>query len=123
MAVEEAAATETAVALIAEGADPFAGFLTFNEHFLGSRGTPAAAERVTAAKSGVSAPATDKVAAAITAVVAAVAEGAIMPDGESVPKEPAGGTPASLAGAATGAAAAAVAAVAAAAAAAAKKIQ
>ncbi len=121
MAVEEAAARETAAASIAVGADPFAGFLGFDEPFL-DRGTPAAAEQVVAEKSGILAPATDEVAAAITAVVAAVAEGAIMPDGASVPKEPAGRTPASLVGAATGVAAGAATAAAAAAAAAGKTV-
>ncbi len=77
---EEAAATETAAALVADGTDPFAGFLALDEPFLG-RGTPAAAEQATAAKSGILAPATDEVAAALTAVVAAVAEGKEMPDG------------------------------------------
>jgi hypothetical protein len=95
--------------------DPFACFLAFNEPFLGG-GTPAAAEQVAAAKSGISAPATDEVAAAITAVVAAVAEGGEMPDGVSVPREPAGGTTVSSAGAGTGEAAPAAAAAAAAAA-------
>ncbi len=80
MVVEEAAATEMAAALIADGTDPFASILAFDEHFLGG-GTPAAAEQVAAAKPGISAPATDEVAAAITAVVAAVAGGAEMPDG------------------------------------------
>ncbi len=42
----------------------------------------------------------------MTAVVAAVAERGEMPDGASVPKEPAGGTTALVVGAATGAAAA-----------------
>ncbi len=112
MAVEEAAAMETAVASIADEVVPFAGFLAFDDPFLG-RGTPAAAEQMAAAKSGISAPATDEVVAAITGVVAAVAEGAEMPDGASVPREPAGRTTASLAGAVTGAAAPAAAAAAA----------
>ncbi len=41
-------------------------------------------------------------AAALTAVVAAVAEGKEMPDGVLVPSEPASGTKVSLAGAVTG---------------------
>ncbi len=69
--------------------------MAFDEPFLG-RGTPAAAEQVAAAKSGILAPATDEVAAAITAVVATVAEGAEMPDGALVPREPAVRTTASL---------------------------
>ncbi len=51
-----------------------------------------------------------EVAAAIIVVVAAVAEGVEMPDGASVPMEPAGGTTALVVGAATGAAAASAAA-------------
>ncbi len=105
-----------AAASIADEADPFACFLAFDEPFLGG-GTPAAAEQVVAAKSGVSARATDELAALITGVVAAVAKGVEMPDGALVPREPAGGTTASLAGAVTGAAAPAAAAAAAAAAA------
>ncbi len=100
---------ETAAASIADGADLFAGFLAFDEPLLGG-GTPAAAEQVAAAKSGISAPAIDEVAAAITAVVASVAEGAEMPDGALVSKEPAGGTTALSTGAVTGAAVAAAAA-------------
>ena len=71
---------ETATASIADRTVPFASFLAFDELFLGG-GTPEAAEQVVVAKSGILAPATDEVAAAITAVVAAVAEGAEMPDG------------------------------------------
>jgi hypothetical protein len=55
LAVEEAAATETAVAPIADGAAmpdvtavPFASFLAFDEPFYG-RGTAAAAEQVVTA--------------------------------------------------------------------------
>ncbi len=98
MVVEEAAAMETAAASIADEMDPFASSLAFDEPFLGG-GTPAAAEQVAAAKSGISAPATYEVAAAISAVVAAVAEGAEMPGGALDPREPAGGTTVSLAGA------------------------
>jgi hypothetical protein len=90
---------------------PFTGFLAFNEPFLG-RGTEAAAEQVAVAKSGILAPTIDEVAVAITAVVAAVAEGAEMPDGALVPKEPASRTTALAVGAATRAAAASAAAVA-----------
>ncbi len=115
MLVDETTATETAAASKADETDPFASFLAFDEPFLG-RGTPAAAEQVAVAKSGISAPATDEVAAAITAVVAAVAEGVKMPDGALAPREPAGRTTASLAGAVTGEAAPAAAAAAAAAA-------
>jgi hypothetical protein len=85
--------------------------LAFDECFLGG-GTTAAAEQVAVAKSGISAPAVDEVAAAITAVVAAIAEGVETSDGALVPKEPVGGTTASLVGAVTSAAAAAAAAVA-----------
>ncbi len=116
MVVEEAAATETAVASVADETDPFASFLAFDELFLGG-GTPEAAEQVVVAKSGILAPATDEVAAAITAVVAAVAEGVEMPDGALVPREPAGVTIVSLVGAVTGEAVPAAAAAAAAAAA------
>ncbi len=49
MAVEKAAEMEMAAASIADGADPFAGFLAFDESFLGE-GTPVAAEQVAAAK-------------------------------------------------------------------------
>ncbi len=101
---EEVAATETAAALVADGKDPLACFLALNELFLGGR-TPAAAEQAAAAKSGISAPATDEVAAALTAVVTAVAEGKEMPDRVSVPREPASGTKVSSAGAVTGEAA------------------
>jgi hypothetical protein len=113
LAVKEVAVTEMAAASIADGADTFADFLASNEPFLGV-GTPAAAEQVAAAKSGILAPATDEVAAAITAVVAAVSEGAEIPNGVLIPKEPASRTTASLVEAATGAAAAAAAAPAAA---------
>ncbi len=85
--------------------------MAFNETFLGV-GTAAAAEQVVEAKSGISAPAVDDVAAAITMVVAAVAEGAEILDGALVPKEPVGGTIASSVEAATGAAATAAAAAA-----------
>ncbi len=61
------------------------------------------------AKSSILAPATDEVAAALTAVVATVAEGMEMPDGVLVPREPASGTKVSSAGAVTGEAAPAVA--------------
>ncbi len=101
---EEAAATETAAASVAYGTDPFARFLALNEPFLGG-GTSAAAEQAAAAKSGISAPATDEVAAALTAVVAAVAEGTEMPDGVLVPREPASRTKVPSAGAVTGEAA------------------
>ncbi len=101
---EEAAAKEMAAASVADGTDPFACFLAFDEPFLGG-GTPAAAEQVAAAKSSISAPATDEVASALTAVVATVAEGTEMPDEVSVPREPASGTKVSSAGAVTGEAA------------------
>ncbi len=101
---EEAAAKEMAAASVADGTDPYARFLAFDEPFLGG-GTPAAAEQVVMAKSGISAPATDEVAAALTAVVAAVAEGTEMPDGVLVPREPASRTKVSSAGAVTGEAA------------------
>ncbi len=103
---EEAAAKELAAASVADGMDPYAHFFffAFDEPFLG-RGTPAAAEQAAAAKSGISAPATDEVVAALTAVVAAVAEGMEMPDGVLVPMEPASGTKESSAGAVTGEAA------------------
>ncbi len=92
---------EMAAASIADGTDPFASLLAFDEPFLGG-GTPAAAEQVAAAKSRISAPVTDEVMAAITAVAAAVAEGAETPDGVLVPREPAGETTVLLAGAVTG---------------------
>ncbi len=76
---EEAAAKEIAAASVADGTDPFARFLAFDEPFLGG-GTPAAAEQAAAAKLGILAPATDEVAAALTAVVASVAEGKEMKD-------------------------------------------
>ena len=98
---EEAAAKEMAAASVADGTDPYARFLAFDEPFLGG-GTPAAAEQAAAAKSGISAPATDEVAAALTAVVAAVAEGTEMPDGVLVPREPASKKKVTLAGAVTG---------------------
>ncbi len=105
---EEAAAMETAAASVADGMGPFARFLALNELFLDGE-TPAAAEQVVAAKSGISAPATDEVAAALTAVVAAVAEGMEMPDRVLVPREPASRTKVPSAGAVTGEAAPAVA--------------
>ncbi len=105
---EEAAATEMAVASVADGTDPFAHFLALDEPFLGGR-TPVAAEQAAAAKSGISAPAIDEVAVAITAVVAAVAEGMEMPDVVLVPEEPASRTKVPSAGAVTGEAAPAVA--------------
>ncbi len=77
---EDAAAKEMAAASVADGMDPFAYFFAFNELFFGG-GTPVAAERAVAAKSGISVPSTDEVVAALTAVVAAVAEGMEMPDG------------------------------------------
>ncbi len=98
---EEAAATEMAAASVADGTDPFAYFLAFCEPFLAG-GTPAAAEQAAAAKSGISAPADDEVAVALTAVEAAVAEGREMPDGDSVPREPVSGTKVLSAGAMTG---------------------
>ena len=105
---EEAAATEMAAASIADGRDPFAHFLAFCEPFLVGE-TPAAAEQAAVAKSGISAPANDEGAVALTAVEAAVAEGMEMPDGDLVPREPASRTKVSLAGAVTGEAAPAVA--------------
>ena len=101
---EEAAATEMAVASVADGTDPFAHFLALDEPFLGGR-TPVAAEQAAAAKSGISAPAIDEVVAALTAVVAAVAEETEMPDGVLVPREPASNMKVSSAGAVTGEAA------------------
>ncbi len=101
---EEAAAKEMAAASVADGTDPFACFLAFDEPLLGG-GTPAASDRAAAAKSGISAPATDEVAAALTAVVAAVAEGMDMPDRVLVPREPGSKTKVSLAAAVTGEAA------------------
>jgi hypothetical protein len=101
---EEAAAMETAAASVADGTDLFACFLALDEPFLG-RGTPAAAEQVAAAKTGILAPATDEVAVALTAVVAAVAEGTEMPNGVLVPREPASRTKVPSAGAVTGEAA------------------
>ncbi len=101
---EDAAAMEMAAASVADGTDPFVHFLALDEPFLGG-GIPAAAERAVAAKSGISAPATDEVAAALTAVVAAVAEGTEMPDRVSVPREPASRTKVPSAGAVTGEAA------------------
>ncbi len=98
---EEAAAKEMAALSVADRTDPFAHFLVFDEPFLG-RGTPAAAEQVVVAKSGILAPATDEVVAALTVVVAAVAEGMEMPDGVLVPREPASRTKVSSAGAVTG---------------------
>ncbi len=95
-------------------------FLGFDEPFLGG-GTPAAAEQVATAKSGILAPATYAVAAATTVVVAAGAKGEEMPDGALVPREPAGRTTVSSAGAVTSEAAPAAAAEAAEAAAAASK--
>ncbi len=93
---EEAAAMETAAALVADGTDPFAHFLAICELFLAG-GTPAAAKRAAAAKSGISAPANDEVVVELTAVEAAVAEGTEMPDGDLVPREPASRTKVSLA--------------------------
>jgi hypothetical protein len=87
---EEAAAKEMAADSEADGTDPFACILAFDELFLGG-GTPTAAEQAAAAKSGILEPATDEVAAALTAVVAAVAEGTEMPDGVLVPREPGSG--------------------------------
>jgi hypothetical protein len=101
---EEAAAKEMAAASVADGTDPFARISAYNEPFFGG-GTPAAAEQAAVAKSGISAPATDEVVAALTAVVAAVAEETEMPDGVLVPREPASGTKVSSAGAVTGEAA------------------
>ncbi len=106
-----AAAISDGVVMPDETSVPFAGFLAFDEPFLGG-GAAAAAEQVAAAKSGISAPAVDEVAAAITAVAAAVAEGTKMPDEVLVPKEKADGIIALLVGAVTGVAAAAAAAVA-----------
>ncbi len=105
---EEAAETEMAAASIADGMDPFARFLAFCEPLL-ARGTLAAAEQAAVAKSGISAPANDEVAVALTAVEALVAEGTEMPDGDLVPRKPARGTKVSSAGAVTGEAAPAVA--------------
>jgi hypothetical protein len=101
---EEAVATEMAAVSVADGTDPFASFLAFCEPFLAG-GTPAAAEQAAAAKSGISAPADDEVAVALTAVEAAVAKGEEMPDGDLVPSEPASRTKVSSAGAVTGEAA------------------
>ncbi len=82
---DEAAATEMAAASVADGTNPFARFLAFCEPFLDGR-TPAAAEQAAVAKSGISAPADDEVAVALTAVEAAVAEGEEMQDGDLVPR-------------------------------------